>query len=163
MFKSIFADNFLCYFKSFQSSICRQKELKLKCFFNFKILIQSRTNPGLSWPSFEQLGPGCYEAGLARMQPAFVWTSTKNKWYAQKAIWARSFLPSISCENKAKRIQCLGKCVLTSDQKPESPPHCLTVEDYLLYVSGKLSTYPSPKPTLTLTSHLGQNVGLREG
>ena len=27
----------------------------------------------------------------------------------------------------------------------------------------KLPTYPSPKPTLTLTSHLGQNVGLREG
>ena len=27
-----------------------------------------------------------------------------------------------------------------------------------LYVSGKLPTYPSPKPTLTLTSHLGQNV-----
>ena len=32
-----------------------------------------------------------------------------------------------------------------------------------LYVSGKLPTYPSPKPTLTLTSHLKQNVGLREG
>ena len=31
------------------------------------------------------------------------------------------------------------------------------------YVSGKLPTYPSPKPTLTLTSHLGQNVGLGEG
>ena len=29
-----------------------------------------------------------------------------------------------------------------------------------LYVSAKLPTYPSPKPTLTLTSHLGQNVGL---
>ena len=28
---------------------------------------------------------------------------------------------------------------------------------------GKLPTYPSPKPTLTLTSHLGQNVGLGEG
>ena len=27
-------------------------------------------------------------------------------------------------------------------------------------VSGKLPTYPSPKSTLTLTSHLGQNVGL---
>ena len=26
------------------------------------------------------------------------------------------------------------------------------------YVSGKLPTYPSPKPTLTLTSHLGQKV-----
>ena len=32
-----------------------------------------------------------------------------------------------------------------------------------LYVSGKLPTYPSPKPALTLISHLGQNVGLREG
>ena len=29
-----------------------------------------------------------------------------------------------------------------------------------LHVSGELSTYPSPKPTLTLSSHLGQNVGL---
>ena len=28
---------------------------------------------------------------------------------------------------------------------------------------GKLPTYPSPKPTLTPTSHLGQNVGLGEG
>ena len=31
------------------------------------------------------------------------------------------------------------------------------------YVSGKLPTYPSPKPTSTLTSHLEQNVGLGEG
>ena len=28
---------------------------------------------------------------------------------------------------------------------------------------GKLSTYPSPKPTLTIISHLGQNVTLGEG
>ena len=33
----------------------------------------------------------------------------------------------------------------------------------LISVSGKLPTYPSPKPTLTLTSHLGQNVGFGEG
>ena len=32
-----------------------------------------------------------------------------------------------------------------------------------LYVSKKLPTYPSPKPTLTLTSHFGQNVGREEG
>jgi len=32
-----------------------------------------------------------------------------------------------------------------------------------IWVSGKLPTYPSPEPTLTLTSHLGQNVGLGEG
>ena len=31
------------------------------------------------------------------------------------------------------------------------------------YVSGKLPTYPSPKPTLTLTSNLGQNAGLGKG
>ena len=29
--------------------------------------------------------------------------------------------------------------------------------------SGKLPTYPSLKSTLTLSSHLGQNVGLGEG
>ena len=33
----------------------------------------------------------------------------------------------------------------------------------LIYVSEQLPTYPSPKPTSTLTSHLGQNFGLREG
>ena len=32
-----------------------------------------------------------------------------------------------------------------------------------IYVSGKLPTYPSLKPTLILTAHLGQNVGLGEG
>ena len=31
------------------------------------------------------------------------------------------------------------------------------------YVARKLPTYPSPKLTLTLTSHLGQNDGLGEG
>ena len=30
-----------------------------------------------------------------------------------------------------------------------------------LYVSGKLPTYPSPKPTLKLTSHLGQIIDLK--
>ena len=32
-----------------------------------------------------------------------------------------------------------------------------------LHISGKLLPYPSPKLTLTLTSHLSQNVGLGEG
>ena len=32
-----------------------------------------------------------------------------------------------------------------------------------VYVSLKLPTYPSPKPTLTLSSYLGQNVGLGRG
>ena len=33
----------------------------------------------------------------------------------------------------------------------------------LIEVSGKLLTYPSPKPALTLNSHLGEIVGLGEG
>ena len=33
----------------------------------------------------------------------------------------------------------------------------------LFYVFGKLPTYPLPKPTLTLTSHFGQNVGVGTG
>ena len=32
-----------------------------------------------------------------------------------------------------------------------------------LYISGKLPTYSSPKPTSTLISRLGQNVGYRGG
>ena len=36
-------------------------------------------------------------------------------------------------------------------------------KDHYTYASGKLPTYPSPKPTISLTSHLGQNVGLGEG
>ena len=31
------------------------------------------------------------------------------------------------------------------------------------YVSDKLPTYPSPKPTFTLSFHFQQNVGLGEG
>ena len=30
-------------------------------------------------------------------------------------------------------------------------------------LSIKLATYPSPKPTLTLSSHLRKNIGLGEG
>ena len=33
----------------------------------------------------------------------------------------------------------------------------------MIPISRILPTYPSPKPTFTLTYHLGQNVGLREG
>ena len=45
-----------------------------------------------------------------------------------------------------------------------SPPPLWKVGDLeSLQVSGKLPTYPSPKPTLTLISQLRQNVGLGEG
>ena len=40
---------------------------------------------------------------------------------------------------------------------------CRPAKRILLDVSGKLPTYPSPRPILTITSHLGQNVGLGEG
>ena len=36
-------------------------------------------------------------------------------------------------------------------------------KDHYTYASGKLPTYPSPKPIISLTAHLRQNVGLGEG
>ena len=38
-------------------------------------------------------------------------------------------------------------------------PRPQNLETTALHVSGKLPTYPSLKPPLTLTSHSGQNVG----
>ena len=47
--KHFLADSFLCNSWNFQSSTCRQKELKLKCFISFqKSELKSRLNPGLS-------------------------------------------------------------------------------------------------------------------
>ena len=56
--------------------------------------------------------------------------------------------------NKAKK----GDQVVMSHRGSKAPQ-----ENESLHVFMKLPTYPSSKPTLTLTSHLGKNVGLREG
>ena len=56
--------------------------------------------------------------------------------------------------NKAK----IGDQVVMSHRGSNTPQ-----ENESLRVLMKLLTYPSSKPTLTLTSHLGKNVGLREG
>ena len=44
-----------------------------------------------------------------------------------------------------------------------SPQKVLLNRGWSIRGPGKLFTYPSSKPPLTLTSHLGQNVGLKEG
>ena len=56
--------------------------------------------------------------------------------------------------NKAKK----GDQVVMSHKGSNAPQ-----ENESLHVFMKLPLYPSSKPTLTLTSHLGKNVGLREG
>ena len=55
-------------------------------------------------------------------------------------------------------------------EKQRVPWKCSANKDSILWgvkrvgsVSGKLPTYPSPTPTLYLTSHLGRNVALGEG
>ena len=57
----------------------------------------------------------------------------------------------------ANLVNTLGlkKCNPT----PPPPPH----PPLKNRISGKLPTYPSSKPTLTLASNLRQKVGLREG
>ena len=64
----------------------------------------------------------------------------------------------LSKNSRWKIWQCWKKKATTCGTKRE-------LETILgsLYISGKLPTYPSPKPTLTLTSHLGKNVCLGEG
>ena len=56
--------------------------------------------------------------------------------------------------NKAKK----GDQVVMSHRGSNAPQ-----ENESLHVFMKLPIYLSSKPTLTLTSHLGKNVGLREG
>ena len=54
--------------------------------------------------------------------------------------------------------------MLGGSRKYPHPPHdrLLEISDQFRF-PGNLPTYPSPKLTLTLTSHLGQNDGLGEG
>ena len=51
----------------------------------------------------------------------------------------------------------------TNTMKLDTTENALGNLAHNLQRNGKLPTYPSPKLTLTLTSHLGQNDGLGEG
>ena len=74
------------------------------------------------------------------------------------------FIPFFS--NAARRCQqrsSTGRSTPLVLNPSPSPQKVLLNRGWSIRVSGKLPTYPSSKPPLTLTSHLGQNVGLREG
>ena len=53
------------------------------------------------------------------------------------------------------KFQFISKLAICFNRRKKKTGSC--------YVSGKLPTYPSPKPTLRLSSYLGQNVRLGEG
>ena len=63
--------------------------------------------------------------------------------------------------NNAKRASLFAMELEKLRVNGKITPSCQTNMGSL-YVSRKLSTYPFPEPTLTLTSLLGQNVGLGE-
>ena len=48
-------------------------------------------------------------------------------------------------------------------QKPQGVMETKQRDRSILGINSRLPTYPSPKSALTLTSHLGQNVGVRGG
>ena len=54
-------------------------------------------------------------------------------------------------------------CLLIPEYNQPNAPWPLMMRSKSLFISGNLPTYPSLKPTLTLTSHLGQNDGLEKG
>ena len=70
---------------------------------------------------------------------------------------------TVGCKPMRRQIvSTMYKSVNNSyDSRPNWTPLIpVTTISYHQYDSWKPLTYPSPKPTLTLTSHLGQNVGL---
>ena len=82
------------------------------------------------------------------------------KYWVWLYTWA--LIQSNYCKNLAKNLLSLiiaHKC--PQMQEPILPD--FKNRRFFGYVSGKLPTYPSPKATLTLTSHIGKNVGLGEG
>ena len=75
---------------------------------------------------------------------------------SEKFLLVKSGIPGFGIWNSVQGIWDRA-----NDWNPESTAwnsESKTVLDYL----GKLPTYPSPKPTLSPTSHLGQNIGLGE-
>ena len=89
--------------------------------------------------------------------------------YESATFWIRS--PYVEMSESAMNLESCGRQIriffLSSDATRSSPvlygEYSRRCQARSLYVSGKLPTYPFPKPTLTLTSHLRQNVGLGDG
>ena len=81
----------------------------------------------------------------------------------------------IKLYNSLSQVQCYNEFFFFSTTETRGPLSIKAYEGILpptgvpfedlrciggsLYVYGKLPTYPSPKPILAHTSHLGQNVG----
>ena len=63
--------------------------------------------------------PGWYYACVACMWPAFVWTSTKNEWNAQNAIWSRAFRP-FTPRNLITRVLTICHVKLTQSTAMEA-------------------------------------------
>ena len=57
----------------------------------------------------------------------------------------------------------VSQCILCLQRRNSNDPIFSEKKRGSFYFSVKLPTYPSPKPALTLSSYLGQNVGLGEG
>ena len=83
------------------------------------------------------------------------------KYWVWLYTWA--LIQSNYCKNLAKNLLSLIIIAHKWPQMQEPISPGFRNRRFFGYVSGKLPTYPSLKPTLTLTSHLGQNVGLGEG
>ena len=62
-----------------------------------------------------------------------------------------------------KLMLCFALLCCSPDSVSENLCPGIRITLHGAILTAKLPTYTSPKPTLTLTSHLGQNVGLGEG
>ena len=99
----------------------------------------------------------------------YILVVTKGILPQTRDIWSFSLLRAVPFNtthplSKYCKISSLNKCSLKKKRKRLGVSmNGQMKQRFSSYVSGKLPTYPYPKPTLALTSHLGQNVCLGEG
>ena len=108
---------------------------------------------------------GIYPKGIL----VFVYKSyAEHPWFHRFRAWGSlKFFIEHSLGERADYLLLLGdsvsQCILCLQRRNSNDPIFSEKKRGSFYFSVKLPTYPSPKPALTLSSYLGQNVGLGEG
>ena len=121
----------------------RSAHTTLPNLFNSKMVATNSENPEYSLAKAIQVGNGLGVWGLeGKREGETNWAQLLHVFLPISSLDSISATPGTSC-NTILHTQ---------------PNYWAIIQ-----VSGKLSTYPSPNSTLTLTYHLGQNVGLGKG
>ena len=161
--RDLFGLDVLCCFFFFRNSWCSQIQ-----WYSVRL---SRENETASFliicfcSSVSYFIPFFFFSPFFALLPPFLFFH--KLWQSVFLFFSSAFVLVFPCvSNAARRCQqrpSAGRSTPLVLNPSSSPQKVLLNRGWSIRVSGKLPTYPSSKPPLTLTSHLGQNVGLREG